>query len=104
MGDAVFIFNPLHLACDLIAFNSGLIVLFLFAWRFRYESGWKHWSAYSIGAAVLMMSFLSAFGFANHLGGPAGLMEKIASCTRTLWSACFTARLLAGERLGTERH
>ena len=100
IGDAIFIFNPLHLACDLVAFNSALLVLFLFAWRFRREPGWKGWTAYSIVTALVMMAFLAAFGFANHLGGPAGLMEKLASCTRTLWSALFAGRLLAGRHLG----
>ncbi len=100
IGDAIFIFEPLHLACDLVAFNSSLLVLFLFAWRFRRESGWKGWAAYSIVTALAMMAFLTAFGFANHLGGPAGLMEKLATCTRTLWSSLFIIRLLRGKSLG----
>lgn len=99
IGDAIFISNPLHMACDLVAFNSSLVVLFLFAGRFRREPGWSGWTAYSILTAIAMMAFLTAFGFANDLGGPAGLMEKLASCTRTLWSALFAARLLAGKSL-----
>jgi len=102
IGDAIFIHNPLHLACDLVAFNSALLVLFLFAWRFRREPDWSGWMAYSIVTAIAMMAFLTAFGFASHLGGPAGLMEKLASCTRTLWSALFAARLLAGKSLSVE--
>jgi hypothetical protein len=100
IGDAIFIFDPLHLTCDLVAFNSALLVLFLFAWRFRREPGWRGWTAYSIVTAFAMMAFLAAFGFANHLGGPAGLMEKLATCTRTLWSALFVTRLFAGKSLG----
>jgi hypothetical protein len=100
IGDAVFIHNPLHMICDLIAFNSALLVLFLFAWRFRTEPAWKGWSAYSIITAIAMMALLAAFGFANHLGGPAGLYEKLATCTRSLWSALLAARLLSGRRLG----
>jgi len=99
IGDAIFIYNPLHLACDLLTFNSALVFLFLFAWRFCREPRWKGWAAYSIVTALLMMAFLTAFGFANHHGGPAGLMEKLASCTRTLWSALFVARLLGGDQL-----
>ena len=99
IGDALFIHEPLHLVCDLITFNSALLVLFLFAWRFRGDSRWTGWAAYSIITAVLMMAFLTAFGFANHAGGPAGAMEKLATVWRSLWSALLTARLLAGARL-----
>lgn len=102
IGDAIFIDDPMHLVCDLIAFNSSLIVLFLFAWRLSHESRWKGWSAYSIVTAFIMMAFLTAFGIANHLGGPAGLMEKLASCIRILWSAWLTARLLTGKHLEAE--
>lgn len=100
IGDAIFISNPLHLACDLVAFNSALLVLFLFAWRFRREPEWRGWTAYSIVTAFTMMGFLAAFGFANHHGGPAGLMEKLATCTRALWTTLFVTRLLAGKTLG----
>jgi Protein of unknown function (DUF998) len=100
IGDAIFIYEPLHTACDLVAFNSAMMVLFLFAWRFRLEPDWKGWTSFSIAAALAMMGFLAAFGFANHLGGPAGLFEKLATCTRTVWSALLTGRLLAGRRLG----
>jgi Protein of unknown function (DUF998) len=99
IGDALFIHDPLHFLCDLIAFNSGLVVLFLFAWRFRSDIRWKGWDIYSIATALLMMGFLTAFGIANHAGGPAGAMEKLATATRTLWSALLTTKLLAGARL-----
>lgn len=102
IGDAVFIYEPLHLVCDLVAFNSALLVLFTFAWRFRREGGWKGWSAYSLISAILMMAFLAAFGAANHLGGPAGLLEKLAASTRTLWSALLTTKLLRGAKLTSE--
>jgi hypothetical protein len=43
------------LVCDLIAFNSSLVVLFLFAWRFSGDSRWKGSTAYSILTALLMI-------------------------------------------------
>jgi hypothetical protein len=98
IGDAIFIHDPLHLICDLIAFNSSLAVLFLFAWRFRFECEWKGWSTYSILTGVVMMAFLTAFGLSNRFHGPAGLMEKLASSTRTCWSIVLTAKLLSGKR------
>jgi hypothetical protein len=98
-GDAIFIHDPLHFVCDLIAFNSALVVLFLFAWRFSGDSRWKGWTAYSVLTALLMMAFLTAFGVANHLGGPAGALEKLASVTRTPWSVLLVVKLYSGRRL-----
>jgi hypothetical protein len=48
-----------------------------------------------------MMALLFGFGMANHLGGPAGLMEKLATVVRTTWPVLLVARLLAGSRLGS---
>jgi len=45
------------------------------------------------------MAFLTAFGAANHVGGPAGAFEKLASLTRTSWSAILVAKLYSGRRL-----
>src|SRR5258708_4412657 len=98
-GDAIFIHEPLHLVCDLIAFNSALLVLFLFAWRFSGDSRWKGWTAYSVLTELLMMAFLTAFGVANHLGGPAGAFEKLASLMRTSWSVLLVTNLYSGRRL-----
>ena len=96
IGDAIFIHFPLHLVCDLIAFLSTLMVLFVFAWLFRQDARWKGWSVYSAATAILMMLLLGLFGYMNHAGGPAGLMEKAVTLARTLWSVVFVTRLLAG--------
>ncbi|MDE2161512.1 MAG: DUF998 domain-containing protein [Alphaproteobacteria bacterium] len=99
IGDGLFIHAPLHLACDLVAFNAAIIVLCLFAWRFWRDRRWKGWSAYSIITALLMMAFLTAFGFANVHGGPAGAFEKLAVASRTTWTVLLVVRLLSGRRL-----
>jgi hypothetical protein len=98
-GDAVFIHEPLHLVCDLITFNSALLVLFLFAWRFYGDTRWKGWTLYSILTALVMMAFLTAFGVANHVGGPAGAFEKLASLMRTSWSVLLVTKLYSGSNL-----
>jgi Protein of unknown function (DUF998) len=96
IGDAIFIHEPMHLVCDLIAFNSSLLVLFLFAWRFAGDSRWKGWMTLSILTALLMMAFLTAFGVSHRIGGPAGMFEKLASLIRTSWSVLLVLRLYAG--------
>ena len=99
IGDAIFIHFPGHLVCVLVAFLSTLIVLCGFALHFRRLDQWRGWSAYSVVTAVLMMVLLTAFGYANHAGGPAGLMEKSATGVRTLWSVLFAWKLLRGARI-----
>lgn len=103
VGDAIFIYEPLHLVCDLIAFNAALLVLFLFAWRFSGDSRWKGWTALSVLTALLMMAFLALFGLANHRGGPAGAFEKLASLTRTCWSVLLVAKIYSGRQIGQTR-
>lgn len=99
IGDGLFIHDPLHLVCDLIAFNSALLVPSLFAWRVWPDLRWRPWAYYSIATALLMMALLTAFGFANHSGGPAGVMEKLATVPRALWALLLTIKLLRGARL-----
>ncbi len=99
IGDGIFIYEPLHLICDLIAFNATIVMLFLFAWRFWSDPRWNGWAAYSIFTAVLMMAFLTAFGIANTHGGPAGTFEKLATATRTAWSILLVWKLICGRRL-----
>jgi len=73
----LFIHNPLHFVCDLIAFNSALLVLFLFAWKFRNDIRWKGCDIYSILTAPLMIAFLSAFEFANHVAVQQGQWKNL---------------------------
>lgn len=103
IGAGVFIYGVPHLISDLIAFNSSLVVLFAFAWWFRRVVRWSGWSIYSVCTAALMMALLAAFGFFPRAGGPAGAMEKLATATRTVWTALLTAKLLRGARLLTRK-
>lgn len=100
IGDGFFLWpTALHMACALIAFNAGLCVLFCFAWRVRHDARWRRWAAFSSLTAVATMAFLFCFGMMNQFGGPAGLMEKLATVVRTVWSVALVARLLSGVSL-----
>jgi len=100
IGDGLFLWptGP-HTLCAFIAFNAGLCVLLIFAWRVRHDTRWSHWATGSILAAVAMMTFLLCFGLLNHRGGPAGLMEKLATAIRTIWSVALVSHLLSGASL-----
>lgn len=99
IGDGLFTRDPGHMTCDLVAFNSTLIVLFLFAWRFWGDPRWRGWTLYTVATAVGMMSCLTAFGIANHSGGLAGLFERLAVVIKAAWSVAFVSRLLFGNSL-----
>jgi hypothetical protein len=68
-------------------------------WRFAGDDRWKGWAALSMVTALLMMAFLAAFGVANHVGGAAGLFEKLASLARSSWSVLLVQQLYAGRVL-----
>ncbi len=99
VGAGVFVNPPLHLVCDLVAFNSAVAVLGVFVWFFWADPRWRGWRAYSAGSAVLMMCLLAGFGAANHPGGSAGLFEKLATATRVAWSTILVYKLLGGATL-----
>lgn len=100
VGDGFFLWpTAAHMAFALIAFNAALCVLFLFAWRVRNDARWRGWAMGSCLTALAMMAFLFCFGMMNHLGGPAGLMEKLATVVRTVWSIALVSRLLLGASL-----
>lgn len=100
IGDGFFLWpTALHMVCALIAFNAALCVLFCFAWRVRHDIRWRGWATFSSLTAVATMAFLFCFGMMNNVGGPAGLMEKMATVVRTVWSVALVTRLLSGVSL-----
>jgi len=99
IGDGIFIHDPLHMVCDLITFNSVLVVLFLFTWQFYKSTNWKGWIIYSVLTAFLMMIFLLAFGIANARHGMAGLYERLAVLPRTIWSILLIVKMVNGREL-----
>jgi len=99
IGDGFFIHEPMHMVCDLITFNSSLLLLFLFTRPFYKNPDWKGWIAYSIFTAIAMMAFLTAFGLANKSHGLAGLFERLAVLPRSIWTIILAGKLLTGKKL-----
>jgi len=104
IGDGLFIYEPMHLICDLITFNSTLLVLIFFTWQFYKTRGWNGWIVYSILSALLMMGFLAAFGAANAAHTIPGLYERLAVVPRTVWTIVFVSKLLSGKSLRGKIH
>jgi hypothetical membrane protein len=97
IGDGLFIYEPLHFICDLLTFNSSLLLLFLFIRIFYKAPDWKSWVIYTILTAVMMMFFLTAFGLAHKSHGPAGLYERLAVLPKSIWTIILAVRLLSGK-------
>jgi Protein of unknown function (DUF998) len=82
---------------NLVSYVSLIVTvaeLVILARRFADEPHWRAWSPAAAIAAVLMMAFLAAFGVLVAQGGPAGIFEKLASLTPTLFGIAIVVRLL----------
>ena len=84
-----------HNLVSYVSLTVTVAELVILARRFAHEPGWRAWSVAGVTAAVLMMAFLAAFGVLVAQGGPAGIFEKLASLTPTLFGIAIVVRLLA---------
>ena len=102
IGDGVFTQDPLHTACDILTLSAAVGVCIVLAIRFRHDSRWRGWTAYSLATAVLTIACLVAFGVAMSHHGYAGLFERLAVIIRSVWVILLTARVLAGVGLAPQ--
>jgi hypothetical protein len=77
--------------------NAMCIPLLVISHRFRNAPGWRGWATYSIVSAVATMALTGFFGIAQNthiaLTGDAGLFERLATNSDTLWSVVLVASL-----------
>lgn len=99
IGDGIFLRDPLHLFCDILALAPGVVASFVFAWRLAGDPRWRGWATYSIATAILTVLLLITFGVELTHNGPAGLFEKLAVVVRSTFGVLLTMRLLAGTSL-----
>lgn len=85
----------IHNMVSYISLVTTVIELLILAGRFRGEPRWRAWAPVGIASAVLMMAFLAAFGALVAGDGPAGLFEKLASFTPTVFGVAVVIRLFA---------
>ncbi len=88
-----------------VSLTVTVVELVILARRFAHEPGWRAWSVAGVTAAVLTMAFPAAFGVLVAQGGAAGIFEKLASLTPTLFGVAIVVRLLASHdaRITPER-
>lgn len=65
------------------------------AWHFAKDSHMWGWVGYSVISAILTLVFMTLFGMAQH-SGYAGLFERLATNTETIWGVVLLIRLWAG--------
>ncbi len=85
----------IHNIVAYVSLVTTITQLVILARRFRREPSWRGWATAALAAAVLMMSFLAAFGILIAGGGPGGLFEKLASLTATVFGISLTSCLIA---------
>jgi hypothetical protein len=93
-----------HLAFTIVVVNAMCIGLLIIARRFRGSRTWRGWSTYSIVSAALTMVFMTFFGVAQNthavMSGYAGLFERLATNTDTVWSVVIVTQLWIRRPLG----
>jgi hypothetical protein len=59
--------------------------------------GWG-WAVYSVLSALLTLFFMALFGMTLQSGGAAGLFERLATSTETIWGVLLLIRLWTGTK------
>jgi hypothetical protein len=89
----------IHTLAAFVTITAIAISCFALASRFAAEPRWRGWVIYTILTGVLIIALIAAFGAANnHVGAPAGLLERLATGVNTLLSLAIFGRLLLDRR------
>jgi hypothetical membrane protein len=83
----------IHQLGAFLAITTLALASFAFALRFAREPGRRRWALYAGAAGALTLIFISLFG-ASAAQGPAGLFERLASGTQTIWGTAVAVLLL----------
>jgi hypothetical protein len=91
------IHGEIHFIGSFVIIGATTLGLFVIAWRFARDLHWWGWAVYSAISGILILVFMSLFGMAQH-SGYAGLFERLAASTETVWGVLLLARLWAGTK------
>lgn len=88
--------GEIHIIGAFVIVGAMVLGFFVMAWRFvRDLHGWG-WAVYSVLSALLTLFFMALFGMAQQSGGAAGLFERLATSTETIWGVLLLIRLWTG--------
>jgi len=89
--------GTLHLVFTILIVNAMTFGLFVIARRFWKHPLWRGWATFSVACGLLTMVCMSFFGVAQNthsvFAGYAGLFERLATNSDTIWSLVLVARL-----------
>jgi len=87
--------GTIHQIGAIVAITALAASSVVFAVRFAREPRWHAWVPVAVVAGLLTIVFIAAFG-ATIAHGPAGLFERLAGGTQSLFGVALVARLIAG--------
>jgi len=87
--------GTIHQLAAVVTITALALSSFVFAARFAREPAWRAWAPVAVTTGILTLVFIAAFG-ASLAHGPAGLLERLAGGTQSLFALAVSARLLAG--------
>jgi hypothetical protein len=90
--------SEIHLIGAFVLVGTNVCAFLVMAWHFARDWQWWGWAAYSVLSALLMLVCMALFGMAQQHGGDAGLFERLATSTVTIWGVLLLAHLWAGAR------
>lgn len=95
--------GEIHIIGAYVIVGAMACGFFVIAWRFARDPRWRGWVAYSVISGLLTLVFMAFFGAAQNahsmFTGYAGLFERLATNTETVWEVLLLARLWAGTGL-----
>ena len=86
--------ETIHQIAAIVAITALAASSVVFAARFVRESRWRAWAPFAVLAGMLTIVFIAAFG-ASITHNPAGLLERLAGGTQSVFGLAVAA-LLAG--------
>lgn len=87
--------GTIHQMAAVVTITAMAVSSFVFAARFAREPAWRAWAPAAVTTGILTIVFIAAFG-ASLAHGPAGLLERLAGGTQSVFALAVSARLLAG--------
>jgi hypothetical protein len=88
--------GEIHVIGAFVLVGTIVFAFLVMAWHFARDLHWWGWAAYSVLSTLLTLVFIALFGMAQQHGGDAGLFERLATSTETIWGVLLLARLWAG--------